>query len=190
MKRIAVFASGNGTNFENITLFLSGNENAEVALLVCNKADAFALQRAERLGVDSLIWKKGDFADEKRTMQMLNDHGIDFIVLAGFLLMIPSYLIRHFDHRMINIHPSLLPKYGGKGMYGSHVHEAVKAAGETETGITIHFVSEECDGGDIIRQEKTLLSPSDTADDIASKVHTLEKQFFPQTIIDIIEKLK
>ena len=190
MKRIAVFASGNGTNFENITRFLSGNENAEVALLVCNKADAFALQRAERLGVESLIWKKGDFADEKRTMQMLNDHGIDFIVLAGFLLMIPSYLIRHFDHRMINIHPSLLPKYGGKGTDGSHLHGAAKAAGQTETGITIHFVSEECDGGEIIRQEKTLLSPSDTADDIASKVHTLEKQFFPQTIIDIIKKLK
>ena len=187
VNRIAVFVSGNGSNFENITRYLEGNGKAEVALLVSNKADAFALKRAENLGVESVVWTKSDFADEQRTLRMLSERNISFIVLAGFLLMVPAYLIRHFNRRMVNIHPSLLPKYGGKGMYGNHVHEAVKAAGETETGITIHYVSEVCDGGDIIRQEKTALTPNDTPDDIATKVHALEKEYFPQTILEIIE---
>lgn len=187
MKRIAVFVSGNGTNFENITQFLAGNQCAEVALLVSNKADAFALKRAERLGVEAVVWTKADFADEQCTMQLLRERNIDFIVLAGFLLMVPSYLIRHFNRLIVNIHPSLLPKYGGKGMYGNHVHEAVKAAGESETGITIHYVSDVCDGGDIIRQEKTRLSPSDTPDDIATKVHALEKEYFPKTILELLK---
>lgn len=187
VNRIAVFVSGNGSNFENITRYLEGNDKAEVALLVSNKADAFALKRAENLGVESVVWTKSDFADEQRTLRMLSERNISFIVLAGFLLMVPAYLIRHFNRRMVNIHPSLLPKYGGKGMYGNHVHEAVKAAGETETGITIHYVSEVCDGGDIIRQEKTALTPNDTPDDIAMKVHALEKEYFPQTILEIIE---
>ena len=183
VNRIAVFVSGNGSNFENITRYLEGNGKAEVALLVSNKADAFALKRAENLGVESVVWTKSDFADEQRTLRMLSERNISFIVLA----MVPAYLIRHFNRRMVNIHPSLLPKYGGKGMYGNHVHEAVKAAGETETGITIHYVSEVCDGGDIIRQEKTALTPNDTPDDIAMKVHALEKEYFPQTILEIIE---
>ena len=187
VNRIAVFVSGNGSNFENITRYLEGNCKAEVALLVSNKADAFALKRAENLGVESVVWTKSDFADEQRTLRMLSERNISFIVLAGFLLMVPAYLIRHFNRRMVNIHPSLLPKYGGKGMYGNHVHEEVKAAGETETGITIHYVSEVCDGGDIIRQEKTALTPNDTPDDIAMKVHALEKEYFPQTILEIIE---
>lgn len=186
MKNIAVFVSGNGSNFENITRFLNGNTTARVALLVSNKDDAYALTRAERLGVEAIIWKKTDFADMERTLQMLHDHSIDFIVLAGFLLMVPSYLIEQYNRRILNIHPSLLPKYGGKGMYGSKVHEAVKANGETETGITIHYVSEVCDGGDVVRQEKTNVSPTDTPDDIAAKVHDLEKEYFPQTILDII----
>lgn len=190
VKKIAVFVSGNGSNFENITRFFQGNKNAVVALLVSNKEDAYALQRAKRLGVESVVWKKNDFADEQRTMQLLDSHDIQFIILAGFLLMVPSYLIRHFNHRIVNIHPSLLPKYGGKGMYGDHVHAAVKAAGETESGITIHYVSDVCDGGDIIRQEKTPIYPSDTIDDIAAKIHHLEKEFFPQTILEIIEKQK
>ena len=190
VKKIAVFVSGNGSNFENITRFFQGNKNAVVALLVSNKEDAYALQRAKRLGVESVVWKKNDFADEQRTMQLLDSHDIQFIILAGFLLIVPSYLIRHFNHRIVNIHPSLLPKYGGKGMYGNHVHAAVKAAGETESGITIHYVSDVCDGGDIIRQEKTPIYPSDTIDDIAAKIHHLEKEFFPQTILEIIEKQK
>ena len=190
VKKIAVFVSGNGSNFENITRFFQGNKNAVVALLVSNKEDAYALQRAKRLGVESVVWKKNDFADEQRTMQLLDSHDIQFIILAGFLLMVPSYLIRHFNHRIVNIHPSLLPKYGGKGMYGDHVHAAVKAAGETESGITIHYVSDVCDGGDIIRQEKTPIYPSDTIDDIAAKIHHLEKEFFPQTILEIIGKQK
>ncbi len=187
-KKIAVFVSGNGSNFENITRFLEGNDKAEVALLVSNNADAYALKRAERLGVESLVWTKTDFADEQRTVRMLRDHHVDFIVLAGFLLMIPSYLISNFNRRIVNIHPSLLPKFGGKGMYGNHVHEAVKEAGESETGITIHYVTDVCDGGDIIRQEKTAVSPDDTPDDIATKVHALEKEFYPQTILELIKQ--
>ena len=186
-RKIAVFVSGNGSNFENITRFLEGNDKAEVALLVSNKADAYAIKRAERLGVESVIWTKADFADEQRTLGMLREHQVDFIVLAGFLLMVPSYLITHFDRRIVNIHPSLLPKFGGKGMYGAYVHKAVKDAGESETGITIHYVSDVCDGGDIIRQEKTAVSPDDTPDDIAAKVHALEKVFFPLTILEIIK---
>ena len=187
-RKIAVFVSGNGSNFENITRFLEGNDKAEVALLVSNKADAYAIKRAERLGVESLIWTKADFADEQRTLGMLREHQVDFIVLAGFLLMVPSYLITHFDRRIVNIHPSLLPKFGGKGMYGDYVHKAVKDAGESETGITIHYVSDVCDGGDIIRQEKTAVSPDDTPDDIATKVHALEKEFYPQTILELIKQ--
>ena len=122
VNRIAVFVSGNGSNFENITRYLEGNGKAEVALLVSNKADAFALKRAENLGVESVVWTKSDFADEQRTLRMLSERNISFIVLAGFLLMVPAYLIRHFNRRMVNIHPSLLPKYGGKGMYLSLIH--------------------------------------------------------------------
>lgn len=190
MKRIAVFVSGNGSNFENITRFLHGNDNAQVALLVSNRPDAYALQRASRLGVESVVWTKTDFADEQRTIQMLTDHNIHFIVLAGFLLMVPTYLIRHFPNRIINIHPSLLPKYGGKGMYGNHVHEAVKENGEKETGITIHYVSEVCDGGETILQVSTPLSPLDSVDDIAEKVHQLEKEYFPKTVLEILTPKK
>lgn len=114
----------------------------------------------------------------------------DFIVLAGFLLMIPDFLIRAFDHRMINIHPALLPKYGGKGMYGHHVHEAIKAAGEKETGMTVHWVSNVCDGGEIIAQYHTPLSPDDTPDDIAAKEHVLEQKYFPNVIDDILKGIR
>lgn len=186
MKRIAVFVSGNGSNFENIARYLQGNDKAQVALLVSNRPDAFALQRAKQLGVESVVWTKADFADEQRTMQMLVDHDIHFIVLAGFLLMVPTYLIHHFPRRILNIHPSLLPKYGGKGMYGNHVHKAVKENGEKETGITIHYVSEVCDGGETILQATTPLSPLDSVDDIATKVHQLEKEYYPKVVLETV----
>lgn len=179
MKHIAIFVSGNGTNCENIIHHFQTSEVARVVLVVSNRPDAFALTRAKRLDVPTALLPKADFQDETKVMSLLNAHKVDFIVLAGFLLMIPSFLIHAYQHRMVNIHPSLLPKFGGKGMYGHHVHEAVKAAGETETGITIHWVSEACDGGEVIAQFHTPLTPSDTPDDIAAKVHTLEMKHFP-----------
>lgn len=182
MKHIAIFVSGNGTNCENIIRHFQSSEVARVALVVSNRSDAYALTRARRLGVPTAIVQKADFQTPDIVMPLLTIHKVDFIVLAGFLLMIPSFLIRTFDHRMVNIHPSLLPKFGGKGMYGHHVHEAVKAAGETETGITIHWVSEACDGGEVIAQFRTALSSADSPNTIAQKVHALEMTHFPKII--------
>jgi phosphoribosylglycinamide formyltransferase-1 len=129
---------------------------------------------------------KSEFSDESFLMPLLRQYQVDFIVLAGFLLMVPDFLLSAYPQKIVNIHPSLLPKYGGKGMWGHHVHEAVKAAGDTETGITIHWVSEICDGGEIIAQYHTPLSPDDTPDDIAAKVHMLEQQYYPKVIEEII----
>ncbi len=182
-KRIAVFASGNGSNAENIIrYFQSGEHGAEVVLVVSNRKDAKVLERAEKLGVPAIVVPKHDFRDEEFMTGLLRDNGIDFIVLAGFLLMIPDFLISLYPEKIINIHPSLLPKYGGKGMYGSHVHEAVVAAGETESGITIHMVDENCDGGRIVFQAKCPVTSQDTPDDVATKVHALEYEHFPHVI--------
>ncbi len=182
MVRLAIFVSGNGTNCENIIRTFKDDREVNVSLVVSNKADAFALQRAEKYGVPTKVLTKQEFNDEQTIMPLLRENQIDYIILAGFLLLIPAFLIKQFDHRIINIHPALLPKFGGKGMYGHHVHEAVKAAGETETGITIHYVNETYDSGDIIAQFKTAVSPEDTPETIAGKVHELEKKYFPEVI--------
>lgn len=190
MKNIAIFVSGSGTNCENIIRHFSGHQQVNIALVLSNRADAYALVRAQRLGVPTAVVSKSEFNDEKEMNSLLNSYHIDFIVLAGFLLMVPSFLIRRYDHRMLNIHPALLPKHGGKGMYGHHVHEAVKAAGDTETGMTVHWVSDVCDGGEIIAQFSTPLSPDDTPDDIAHKEHLLEMEHFPKVIEKTILGLK
>ena len=174
MKNIAIFVSGNGTNCENIIKHFAGSRDVRVALVVSNRADSYALTRAARHNIPTVVIPKSEFGNEAVLMDTLHRHDICFIVLAGFLLMIPDFLVKAYDHRMVNIHPALLPKYGGKGMYGHHVHEAVKAAGEKESGITIHWVSDVCDGGEIIAQYSTPLSESDTPEDIAAKVHALE----------------
>lgn len=189
MKRIALLVSGNGTNCENIIRHFQTTRKADIAFVLSNKADAFALVRAKRLGVKTVVMPKAEFNDPNRLMPLLNEERVDLIVLAGFLLMIPDFLIEVYDHRIINIHPALLPKFGGKGMYGHHVHEAVKAAGETETGMTVHWVSGVCDGGEIIAQYKTALSPDDTPDDIAEKEHVLEMEYFPKVIEDVLDQL-
>ncbi len=190
-KRIAIFASGNGSNAENIIRYFQAEDRgAEVALVVCNKPDAKVLQRAESLGVPAIVVPKRDFNNEAFTTGLMRDNGIDFIVLAGFLLMIPDFLITLYPEKIINIHPSLLPKYGGKGMYGEHVHEAVVAAGDKESGITIHIVDENCDGGRIVFQATTPVEPTDTPDDVATKVHALEYQHFPRVIEDMLSALK
>ncbi|MBR3389777.1 MAG: phosphoribosylglycinamide formyltransferase [Prevotella sp.] len=190
MKNIAIFVSGSGTNCENIIRHFSGHQQVNIALVLSNRADAYALVRAQRLGVPTAVVSKSEFNDEKKMNSLLDSYHIDFIVLAGFLLMVPSFLIRRYDHRMLNIHPALLPKHGGKGMYGHHVHEAVKAAGDTETGMTVHWVSDVCDGGEIIAQFSTPLSPDDTPDDIAHKEHLLEMEHFPKVIEKTILGLK
>lgn len=187
MTNIAIFVSGNGTNCENIIKYFKSDAHIKVRLVVCNRADAYALTRAEKLGVPCKVLTKQEINDSDVIIPQLEDYGINFIVLAGFMLMIPGFLTDKFDHKIVNIHPSLLPKFGGKGMYGHHVHEAVKAAGETETGITIHYVSNVCDGGEIIAQFKTQLAPEDTPEDIEAKVHVLEQQHFPEVIKEVID---
>ena len=157
-----------------------------VSLVISSRADAYALVRASKLGVPTQVMSKSEFSDESLLMPLLRQYQVDFIVLAGFLLMVPDFLLSAYPQKIVNIHPSLLPKYGGKGMWGHHVHEAVKAAGDTETGITIHWVSEICDGGEIIAQYHTPLTTDDTPDDIAAKVHMLEQQYYPKVIEEII----
>ncbi|MBR4709883.1 MAG: phosphoribosylglycinamide formyltransferase [Bacteroidaceae bacterium] len=186
---IAVFASGSGSNFENLARYFSDNERGRVVLLVCNKPDAPVLERARQLGIDSAVVTKAELQEPERVMPLLRRYGVGFVVLAGFLPLIPDYMIEAFPQRMVNIHPSLLPKYGGKGMWGHHVHEAVKAAGEKETGLTVHWVTPQCDGGDIIAQRRVALSPEDTADDIARKEHELEMAHFPRIIEVILGQL-
>lgn len=183
---VAIFVSGSGTNCENIIRYFQDSPLVHVALVLSNKSDAYALVRAKRLNVPSVVVSKAEFGKTDEVLKLLDEHHIDFIVLAGFLLMIPDYLIQTYHRRMINLHPALLPKFGGKGMYGHHVHEAVKAAGETETGFTVHWVSSVCDGGEIIAQFRTPLLPSDSVDEIAEKEHQLEMKHFPQVIEQVV----
>lgn len=182
MINLAVFASGGGTNCENIIRYFKGSDKVHVALVVANKAGIPALEKAERLGVPTRVLSKADLNREDVALPLMKEYSIDFIVLAGFLLVIPDFLIREYERRIINLHPALLPKFGGMGMYGHRVHEAVKAAGETETGMTVHWVSGKVDGGEIIAQFRTPISPDDTPDDIAAKEHVLEMEHFPQVI--------
>ena len=185
---IAIFVSGSGTNCENIIRHFSTSAEVHCALVVSNRSDAYALQRAERLGVATAIVPKAQLNDPNIILPLLQRASIDFIVLAGFLPMVPDFLIDAYPRRIVNIHPALLPKFGGKGMWGHHVHEAVKAAGETQTGITIHYVSPVCDGGEIIAQFSTPLSPDDTPETIAEKVHLLEMGHFPETLQRLFEE--
>lgn len=179
---LAIFASGGGTNCENLIRYFEDSPRVHIALVVSNKADAYVLVRAERLGVPVAVTPKADLNNPDVMLPLLRRYNIGFIVLAGFLPLVPDFLVEAFPRRIINIHPSLLPKYGGKGMWGHHVHEAVKAAGETETGMTVHYVSNVCDGGEIIAQYRVALSPEDSADDIAEKEHQLEMEHFPRVV--------
>jgi len=185
---IAIFVSGSGTNCENLIKYFAGSDTVNVSLVVSNKADAYALVRAERLGVPTAVAPKADLNNAAVMLPLLKRYDIGFIVLAGFLPLIPDFLIDAYPRRIVNIHPALLPKYGGKGMWGHHVHEAVKAAGDTETGMTVHWVTPVCDGGEIIAQYRVALSPDDTADDIAEKEHQLEMKYFPQVVETVIKE--
>jgi phosphoribosylglycinamide formyltransferase-1 len=185
---IAIFVSGSGTNCENLIRYFSGSDSINCALVLSNKADAYGLVRAERLGVPTAVTPKAQLNDPEVMMPLLREYKIDFIVLAGFLPLVPDFLIEAYPRRIVNIHPALLPKYGGKGMWGHHVHEAVKAAGEQETGMTVHYVTPVCDSGEIIAQFHTALSPDDTVDDIAEKEHQLEMEHFPQVVEQVLKK--
>jgi len=182
MKRIAIFASGNGTNAQKIITHFKHNENAKVSLVCSNNKDAFVLERARKLKVKTITFTKEQLYNSNIVHDALIDEKIDLIVLAGFLLLIPGNILKRFPQRIVNIHPALLPKYGGKGMYGNFVHEAVINAGEKESGISIHYVNEKYDEGQIIYQAKCNLESDETPETLAKKVHQLEYQYYPVII--------
>ncbi len=180
--RIAIFASGSGSNAENIIKYFSHNQKFIFPVILSNNPDAYIHQRAKNLKIPSLTLSKNEFIEGIKVLEILNEYKIDCIVLAGFLLRVPQNIIEAFPNKIINIHPALLPKYGGKGMYGDRVHKAVIEAGETHSGITIHYVNENYDEGNIIFQAKCDVEPSDTPESLAAKVHALEYEYFPKVI--------
>ncbi|MDD2298336.1 MAG: phosphoribosylglycinamide formyltransferase [Fermentimonas sp.] len=187
MVNVAIFSSGNGSNAENIANYFSENSDINVVLIVSNRTNAFVHERAKKLGIPSVTYNKSDFADGSAILKTLKDYEIDFIVLAGFLLKVPEAILLSYPERIVNIHPALLPKYGGKGMYGDYVHQAVKEGGELQSGITIHYVNEHYDEGNIIFQSNCDVLPTDTPEDIANKVHKLEYEHYPKIIEEIIK---
>lgn len=184
-KKIAILASGDGTNAENIIRYFHANETAVVSLVLTNRTQAFVLERAHRLEVPSFVFEKKAWESGEKILSLLHDYEIDFIVLAGFLARVPDNILHAYPQRMVNIHPSLLPKFGGKGMYGDRVHEAVLASGETESGITIHYTSEVYDEGAILFQATCPVFSTDTPDTLATRIHQLEYEHYPR----VIEKL-
>lgn len=187
MKRIAIFASGTGSNARKIVEYFKEDEEIEVALIISNKKDARVLNMAEEHGIDQWVINRKYFYKTEDILAKLEAYKVDFIALAGFLWLIPEYLVNAFDNKIVNIHPALLPKYGGKGMYGHYVHEAVKAAGEKESGMTIHYVNTKYDEGSIIFQAKCALEENDSPEEIAKKVLTLEHKYFAQTIEKLLK---
>lgn len=188
---IALFASGSGSNVKNIIEYFSKNQSVNVQLVVSNKPDAGALMHAKNAHINTRVFSHQELKNVDPVLESLNDSNIGMVILAGFLLKIPSDLISRFNGDIINVHPSLLPKFGGKGMYGNHVHKAVLAQGESETGITIHYVNEHYDEGKIIQQFSTSISETETLDSLLLKIKALEKAHFPPTIEKAInEQLK
>ncbi len=183
-KRIVIFASGSGSNAQNIFEYFSGNEKVAIDSLWSNKADAFALKRAANFGIEHFVFDRKSFYESNDIVDTLKNRKVDLIVLAGFLWLIPAELINNFT--IINIHPALLPKYGGKGMYGMNVHKAVVDNNESESGISIHFVNENYDEGAIIFQAKCIVTEDDTPEMVAEKVHELEYRHFPKIIEQIL----
>ena len=186
MKKLAIFASGSGSNAERITTYFSGNDSVSIELFLSNNPSAGVIERGQRLGIPTVLFDKKIFSKTNKIVELLQNQQIDYIILAGFLWLIPENLIKAFPDKIINIHPALLPKYGGKGMWGHFVHEAVVEAGDKESGITIHFVNEHYDEGKVIFQAKCELLPSDSADEVAQKVLVLEHQYFPVIIEKVI----
>ena len=186
--KIAIFASGSGTNAEEIINYFKNNEHISVSLILSNNANAYVLERAQKHQIPSYVFNRESLYKQRNVDEILKLNGINFIVLAGFMWLFPERFVKSFPNAIVNIHPALLPKYGGKGMYGSHVHEAVVANKEKESGITIHWVNEEYDKGNIIFQATCQLSPSDTPDMVAEKVHQLEYTHYPRIIEKVIQE--
>lgn len=185
MKRIAILASGSGTNAENIIKFFNNHDDIVVTEVLSNKKDAKVLERAKNLGIEHRSFNRNDFSNSDVVLNILKEQA-DYIVLAGFLWKIPGNIIEAFPNKIINIHPALLPNYGGKGMYGMHVHESVIANKEEESGITIHYVNENYDEGATIFQTKIAVLQNDSAEDVAQKIHKLEYRYFPRVIEEVI----
>lgn len=180
--KIAIFASGSGSNAENIINFFTHDADFEFPLIISNKKDAFIHERAKKLLIPTFTFSRQDFSTGESIFALLQRFEIDYIILAGFLLKVPQILVDKFPNKIVNIHPALLPKFGGKGMYGQYVHQAVVDAGDNESGITIHYVNSNYDEGSIIFQARCAVLPTDTADVVAEKVHALEYEHFPQII--------
>lgn len=184
MKNLAIFASGNGSNAQNIIEHFNKAEVARIKIIICNKPDAYVLHRASALGVPSIVLPREELAANEPSLllSLLRKHNIDYIILAGYLLKIPAALVSAYPGRIINIHPALLPKFGGKGMYGMHVHKAVLEAGETVSGITIHLVDTLYDSGAHLFQATCPVLPDDTPDSLALRIHALEKEHFAEVV--------
>lgn len=187
MKRVVIFASGSGSNTENLIKFFHNSDNASVVQVWTNNPHAKVLDRCKKLKVSALSFNRVAFTQTEDVLNILKSSQPDLIILAGFLWKFPENILKAFPKKVINIHPALLPKFGGKGMYGMHVHEAVVNNKETETGITIHYVNENYDEGAIIFQAKCDVLPTDTAKDIASKVHELEMEHFPKVVDQLLK---
>lgn len=188
MKRIVIFASGSGTNAENLIKFFHNRENASVIQVLTNNPHAKVLDRAKKLKVSALSFNKIAISETEDVLNLLKSAKPDLIVLAGYLWKFPDNILEAFPNKVINVHPALLPNYGGKGMYGMHVHHAIVENKEKETGITIHYVNEHYDEGAIIFQAKCNVTETDTADDVAAKIHQLEMEHFPKVVNDILSK--
>lgn len=186
MKRLAIFASGSGSNAQRIHEYFHGKDTAIVSLIITNNKNAFVIERAKNLGIECILLTKEDFRNEEKILPILQSYKIDYIVLAGFLLLIPHFLVIKFPNRIINIHPALLPAYGGKGMYGMNVHRAIIENHEKESGISIHFVNEHYDEGKIIFQAKCNIAENDTPELLAEKIHELEYKHFPAVIESVV----
>lgn len=188
-KYIAIFASGSGTNAENIIRYFEKSDFIEVALVLSNRKDAFVLERARQFNIPYYIFSKEEWAEGDCILPVLAQHRISLIVLAGFLLKISVPFLRAYPNRIINIHPALLPKFGGKGMYGDKVHQAVLDSGDQESGITIHYINERYDEGDIIFQSSCSVSSNDTVEKVAAKVHELEYRHYPLIIEQVLHSI-
>jgi phosphoribosylglycinamide formyltransferase 1 len=186
MKKLAIFASGSGTNAQRIIEYFKGHPEISVSIVLSNKPDASVLQRAKSLSVESMVFSRKEFYETNLVLQKLYDINIDFIILAGFLWLIPEIVLDAYNGKIINIHPALLPKYGGKGMYGMRVHEAVLQSGDKESGITIHYVNEKYDDGQILFQAKCAVDLNDTPESLAARIHELEYTYFPKVIESVL----
>jgi len=189
-KRIAIFASGSGSNAQKIMEHFKRSPEAEVVLILTNNPQAYVLQRADNFEVPSHIFNRHEFYDTDNVIRLLKNLQVDLIVLAGFLWLVPQSLLKSFPNKIINLHPALLPKYGGKGMYGDHVHQAVLEAKDDESGITIHFVNEQYDEGEILHQSRFKIEPGDNLEMIKFKGQQLEHQHFPRVIENLLKKMK